>query len=107
MGPYLDELERRLESWDPWSAAGRRIVVGHSFGGMLLIQWLLRGGRSRDVDAAMLVSTTAGPMFLHALREQDMFLAGSFVMFVATLTVIGTLVSDLLLAAVDPRIRYS
>jgi peptide/nickel transport system permease protein len=48
---------------------------------------------------------TTGPMLLHALRSQDMFLAGSFLMFMATLTVIGVLVSDLLLAALDPRIR--
>jgi peptide/nickel transport system permease protein len=48
---------------------------------------------------------TTGPMLLHALRSQDMFLAGSFLMFLATLTVIGVLVSDLLLAVLDPRIR--
>jgi peptide/nickel transport system permease protein len=48
---------------------------------------------------------TTGPMLLHALRSQDMFLAGSFLMFLATLTVIGVLVSDLMLALLDPRIR--
>jgi peptide/nickel transport system permease protein len=48
---------------------------------------------------------TTGPMLLHALRSQDMFLAGSFLMFLATLTVVGVLVSDLLLALLDPRIR--
>ena len=49
---------------------------------------------------------TAGPLFLQALRVQDMFLAGSFVMILAALTVIGTLVSDILLAVIDPRIRF-
>lgn len=48
---------------------------------------------------------TTGPMLLGALRSQDMYLAGSFLMFLATLTVIGVLVSDLALAALDPRIR--
>ena len=48
---------------------------------------------------------TTGPMLLHALMSQDMFLAGSFLMFLATLTVVGVLLSDLLLAALDPRIR--
>ena len=38
-------------------------------------------------------------------RSQDMYLAGSFLMFLATLTVIGVFVSDLVLAALDPRIR--
>ncbi|HYM01830.1 MAG TPA: ABC transporter permease, partial [Stellaceae bacterium] len=50
---------------------------------------------------------TTGPMMLEALRSQDMYLAGSFLMFLAFLTVIGTLISDLLLALLDPRIRLS
>jgi peptide/nickel transport system permease protein len=49
---------------------------------------------------------TTGPLFLNALRTQDMYLAGSFLMMLSALTVIGTLISDLLLAWVDPRIRY-
>ena len=48
---------------------------------------------------------TTGPMLLDALRSQDMFLAGSFLMFMAFLTVIGVFLSDLALAALDPRIR--
>ncbi|HER19906.1 MAG TPA: ABC transporter permease, partial [Chromatiales bacterium] len=48
---------------------------------------------------------TTGPMLLRALQSQDMYLAGSFLMVLALLTVIGTLVSDLALAALDPRIR--
>ena len=48
---------------------------------------------------------TTGPMLLHALRSQDMYLAGSFLMFLALLTVIGVLLSDLALAVLDPRIR--
>ncbi|RMD65126.1 MAG: ABC transporter permease [Alphaproteobacteria bacterium] len=48
---------------------------------------------------------TTGPMLLGALRSQDMYLAGSFLMFLAFLTVVGVLVSDLALAMLDPRIR--
>jgi peptide/nickel transport system permease protein len=48
---------------------------------------------------------TTGPMLLDALRSQDMFLAGSFLMFMAFMTVIGVFVSDLALAVLDPRIR--
>jgi len=44
-------------------------------------------------------------MLLHALQSQDMYLAGSFLLFLAVLTVIGVFVSDLLLAVLDPRIR--
>jgi peptide/nickel transport system permease protein len=49
---------------------------------------------------------TTGPMLLEALRSQDMYLAGSFLMFLALLTVIGVLLSDIALAALDPRIRF-
>ena len=48
---------------------------------------------------------TTGPMMLRALTSQDMYLAGSFLFLLSTLTVIGTLISDILLAVVDPRIR--
>lgn len=48
---------------------------------------------------------TTGPMLLGALRSQDMYLAGSFLMFLASLTVVGVLISDLALAMLDPRIR--
>jgi peptide/nickel transport system permease protein len=48
---------------------------------------------------------TTGPMLLRALQTQDMYLAGSFLMLLALLTVIGVLLSDLALAALDPRIR--
>jgi len=48
---------------------------------------------------------TTGPMLLRALRTQDMYLAGSFLMLLALLTVIGVFLSDLALAALDPRIR--
>ena len=48
---------------------------------------------------------TNGPMLLQALRSQDMYLAGSFLMIEAALIVIGVFVSDLALAALDPRIR--
>ena len=62
------------------------------------------------VSSAVLVSIvmnlpTTGPMLLEALRSQDMYLAGSFLMFLAVLTVVGMLLSDLALAALDPRIR--
>ncbi len=50
---------------------------------------------------------TVGPILLSALKSQDQFLAGFILMFVAVLTVVGMLVSDLLLAWLDPRIRLS
>jgi peptide/nickel transport system permease protein len=50
---------------------------------------------------------TTGPLLLRALVSQDMYLAGSFLLLLSALTVIGTLVSDIVLAWVDPRIRMA
>ena len=48
-----------------------------------------------------------GPMLLRALLSQDMYLAGAFILLIGALTVIGVLISDLVLAWLDPRIRYA
>jgi len=56
------------------------------------------------VSVVMSLPTT-GPMLLEALRSQDMYLAGSFLVFMSFLTVIGVFLSDLALAVLDPRIR--
>lgn len=57
------------------------------------------------VVAMVLSLPTTGPMLIGALQSQDMYLAGSFLMFLAVLTVFGMLLSDLALAWLDPRIR--
>lgn len=108
----LDELQKQY------------VVTGRAKGlppGRLLIKYPLRMALNpfvadignllpHVISGAAIVSIvlslpTTGPMLLHALLSQDMFLAGSFLMFLATLTVIGVLLSDLLLAVLDPRIR--
>ncbi|MGI2035897.1 ABC transporter permease [Rhizobium panacihumi] len=58
-----------------------------------------------EITAVVLSLETTGPMLIKALQSQDMYLAGSFLMFLAFLTVIGVLVSDIALALFDPRIR--
>ena len=58
-----------------------------------------------EIVAVVLSLPTTGPLMLSALQSQDMYLAGSFLMFLAALTVVGVLVSDLLLVLLDPRIR--
>jgi peptide/nickel transport system permease protein len=59
------------------------------------------------IVAVVLSLQTSGPMLLEALRSQDQYLAGSFLMFLSLLTVIGMFISDVLLAALDPRIRLT
>ena len=58
------------------------------------------------ITSVVLSLPTTGPLLLESLKNQDMYLAGSFLMMLSVLTVIGTLLSDILLAIVDPRIRY-
>lgn len=58
-----------------------------------------------EITAVVLSLETTGPMLIRALQSQDMYLAGSFLMFLSFLTVIGVLISDIALALFDPRIR--
>ena len=58
------------------------------------------------ITSVVLSLPTTGPLLLRALLSQDMYLAGSFLLMLASLTVIGMLLSDILLAWLDPRIRY-
>lgn len=64
------------------------------------------------ISGELIVSTvlnlpTAGPLLLQALKSQDMYLAGAFILLTGGLVLIGTLISDILLAISDPRIRLS
>lgn len=71
------------------------------------VGWSLPGIISGETITAVVLSLpTTGPLLLRALQSQDMYLAGSFVMLLSVLTVLGTLISDILLGWVDPRIRY-
>ncbi|WP_368188476.1 ABC transporter permease [Aestuariibius sp. HNIBRBA575] len=71
------------------------------------IGWILPSLVSGEIIVAVVMNLpTTGPLLLRALLVQDMYLAGSLIFLVSILTVIGTLVSDLLLAWIDPRIRY-
>jgi peptide/nickel transport system permease protein len=71
------------------------------------VGWVLPGLVSGSIIVAVVLSLpTAGPLLLKSLLTQDMYLAGAFILLLSVLTMFGTLVSDILLALVDPRIRY-
>jgi peptide/nickel transport system permease protein len=71
------------------------------------IGWQLPQIFSGDAIVAVVLSLpTIGALLLQSLLSQDMYLAGSIILILSTLTVIGTLLSDILLAWSDPRIRY-
>ncbi len=72
------------------------------------IGWILPMLVSGDIVVGRVLSLpTTGPLLLNALTSQDMYLAGSIIMIVSVLTVIGTLISDILLAWLDPRVRLN
>ena len=70
------------------------------------IGWQLTSIISGAPIVAMVLSLpTTGPLMIQALLLQDMYLAGTFILLLSSFTVIGTFVSDMLLAMIDPRIR--
>ena len=72
------------------------------------VGWLLPVIVSGEIITSLVIGLpTVGPMLFTALQFQDMFLASSLLLFLNFLTVIGTLLSDLVLVMVDPRIRLS
>ena len=71
------------------------------------IGWLLPAIVSGEILISIVLSLpTMGPLLLRATLAQDMYLTGSIVLILSTLTIVGTLVSDIVLAIMDPRIRY-
>ena len=84
--------------------AGRFTLMGPVGSGQLakLCNQMISGSA---IVAVVMSLPTSGPMLVHALQSQDQYLAGSFLLFLSFLTVIGMFVSDLLLAVLDPRIR--
>jgi peptide/nickel transport system permease protein len=72
------------------------------------VGWILPGIVSgATITAIVLDLPTIGSLLYRALLSQDMYLAGSSIMILTFLTVIGTFISDILLVTVDPRIRYT
>ncbi len=72
------------------------------------IGWILPHVVSGSVIVAVVLNLPiAGPLLLQSLLSQDMYLAGAFLILLCCLTVVGTLISDVLLALIDPRIRLS
>ena len=71
------------------------------------VGWVLPAIVSGSTITALVLSLpTVGPLLFRALMTEDMYLAGTIVMFLCFLTILGMFLSDLLLAALDPRIRF-
>jgi peptide/nickel transport system permease protein len=108
----LDELRKqyvtvaRAKGLSEW-----RVLIGYpvriainpilsTFGWLLV--WFFSGGTVVEI---VLNLDTAGPVLYRSLLQQDMYTAGAYIIIIGALVTVGSLVSDLLLAAVDPRVR--
>ena len=63
-------------------------------------------GGGSVIVSVVLSLPTLGPVLLDAIQQEDTYTAGPIILMLGILTVIGTLISDILLAIVDPRIKY-
>ena len=109
----LDELRKQyvtvarakgLSEWKVLILYPVRIAINpiiSTFGWLLV--WFFSGGTVVEI---VLNLDTAGPVLWRSLMTQDMYTAGAYILIVGLLTTIGSLVSDLLLAVIDPRIRF-
>jgi len=103
--PYMDTARAKgLPEWRvlikyPLRHAMNPFVSGFAY----ILPGLVAG---EAIVAYVLNLQTEGPILLNALLNLDVFLAAGFLLFLSLLTIIGTLVSDILLAWLDPRIRY-
>jgi len=111
-GNLLDELKKpyvttaRAKGLKPWKIVLKypvRLALNPFISGLgTLFPHLISGGA---ITAVILSLPTVGPLMLEAFRNEDMYVAGSMLMVLSFLGIFGTLVSDLLLLALDPRIR--
>lgn len=103
--PYVDTARAKgLPEWKVVLKYPARIAINPLIS---TIGWMLPQMISAGIIVDVVLSLpTTGPLLLEALMAQDMFLAGALVMMLSILTMIGTLISDILLAWVDPRIRF-
>lgn len=110
----LDELGKPyVETAYAQGLSERQVVWGYPVRVALnpfisTVGWALPALFSGDILTAVVLNIpTTGPLLLQALKMQDMYLAGSFILILSVFTVVGTLISDILLAWSDPRIRYA
>jgi peptide/nickel transport system permease protein len=112
-GMLLDELQKQYVITARAKGLGEKRLlfkypVRMAFNPLIsTIGWMLPAIISGEAIVSIVLNMpTIGPIMLRALMFQDMYLAGSFLLIVSVLTVIGTLISDIFLAVIDPRIRF-
>jgi peptide/nickel transport system permease protein len=92
--------------------AENKVIWKHAFRNAIHPLIMVLGGSlpglisGETIVAIVLNLPTTGPLYINALLQKDMYLAGAFLVFLAMALLIGNLLADILLAWVDPRIRY-
>jgi peptide/nickel transport system permease protein len=112
-GSLLDELKKQyvttarakgLRQWRLIIRYPLRIAINPL---LSTVGWMLPGIIGGEIVVSKVLNLpTTGPILLEAIMAQDMYLAGGIVMILSTLVVVGTFISDILLALNDPRIRF-
>lgn len=103
--PYVETARAKgLPEWRLLIKYPLRHAMNPFVSGMAWVLPSLVAGEA--IVSIVLNLPTTGPILLEALRQQDMFLAAGFLMLLSLLTIVGMLLSDILLAWLDPRIRY-
>ena len=109
----LDELRKpyvvtaRAKGMEEWKLLIKYPVRAALNPFVSTLGWLLPGLVSGSIIISVVMALpTTGPLLLSSLMSQDMYLAGTIIMLLSVLTVVGTLISDILLALLDPRIRF-
>jgi len=112
-GNLLDILNMQyVQAARARGVAERTVIVKHAVRNaihplIMLLGMSLPGIISGSTVVAIVLSLpTTGPLYFRALRQQDMYLAVTFLMFLAMMLVIGNFIADILLVWIDPRIRY-
>jgi peptide/nickel transport system permease protein len=104
--PYVETARSKgLTEWKLTAKYPVRIALNPFISGVGdTLPGLISGA---TITSIVLSLPTAGPLLLQSLLSQDMYLAGSYIFLLSLLSVIGVLISDILLAWLDPRIRFS
>jgi peptide/nickel transport system permease protein len=103
--PYVETARAKgLPEWKLLVKYPLRHAMNPLVSGMAWLLPTLIGGEA--IVAIVLNLPTTGPVLLDALQVQDMFVAAGFLMLLSLLTIFGMLLSDIMLAWLDPRIRY-
>src|SRR5690606_5631372 len=104
--PYVDTA--RAKGLSEWRLLWK-YPVRHALNPFVsTIGWVLPGLIAGEVIVSIVLNLpTSGPIILNSLMQQDMYVASGFILVLSVLTVVGTFISDLLLAWLDPRIRLS